>query len=261
MFNLAQQQSLQPQSHLHHHNPLLNMNAHAVSLNFNTNDKSLSPKKKKRKYNYMSPTMISSNIETTTTTTTPNKPITSDSFISTICSMQKLSNSSFTRNNSNQSIRSLNILDRVLDTSKYTANTTLYTMCRDWTNATGSINDSPNSSLKQQQPSPKQDKKSSQDVTVLPEPLCDDDGDEFSNVTIEQLNENIKVNIRSSQESDIELIKRLNVDDELGMHALLKLHVNRWKMAKREWFNYYSVQSKPYENSYQTLKAIFEDIA
>ena len=91
-------------------------------------------------------------------------------------------------------------------------------------------------------------------------PMCDEDGDELSNVTIEQLNENIKVNIRSSEESDIELIKRLNVDDELEMHALLKLHVNRWKMAKQEWFNYYSIQSKPYENSYQKLKAIFEDI-
>ena len=143
-------------------------------------------------------------------------------------------------------------------------------MCRDWTNASASLNDaiSPSSSLKQI--SPKQEKKSSsqemtsiKDVTILPEPVpyCGGGGDEDDyNVTVDQLNENIRVNIRSSQEADIELIKRLNVDDELETHALLKLHVNRWKMAKREWFNYYAVQSKPYENSYQTLKSIFEDI-
>jgi hypothetical protein len=307
MYNLAHKQP--QQSQIVSHGSLSSLNAHAVALNFtnsstssnqtNKHDKILSPKKKKRKYNNMSPTMMSMSTNSGNiydyTSLTPGKIITGDSFLSTGCnsnnnnlaSNQKsqMSSSSMSRTNSNlttstnaavAAIRSINIVDRVIDMSKYTKSTTLYTMCRDWTNASASLTntssnlDSPSvASSPFKSTSPKQggEKKSgsqeatsAKDVIALPDPVLDEDDDEY-NISIEQLNENIRLNIRSSEESDIELIKRLNVDDDLETHALLKLHVNRWKMAKREWFNYYSVQSKPYENSYQTLKSIFEDIA
>ncbi len=38
----------------------------------------------------------------------------------------------------------LNIMDRVLDLNKYNEKTTLYSLCRDWINATASIADSRN---------------------------------------------------------------------------------------------------------------------
>ena len=301
MYNLAHKQP--QQSQIVSHGSLSSLNAHAVALNFtnssssnqtNKHDKILSPKKKKRKYNNMSPTMMtmssnSGNIYDSASLT-PGKIITGDSFLSAVCnnnnnlaSNQKsqMSLSSISRTNSNlttstnaAAIRSINIVDRVIDMSKYTKSTTLYTMCRDWTNASTSLtitNNLDSSSVATspfKSTSPKQGEKksssqeaaSAKDVIALPDPVLDENDDEY-NISIEQLNENIRLNIRSSEESDIELIKRLNVDDELETHALLKLHVNRWKMAKREWFNYYSVQSKPYENSYQTLKSIFEDIS
>ena len=142
-------------------------------------------------------------------------------------------------------------------------------MCRDWIHATDTVSIDPS---KQSSPSSSASKQAnakladnSNAVTKLPDPipltsLQDSmDSDEY-NVDIEQLNENIKTHIRSSEHSDLELIEKLNVDEVIQSHALLKLHVNRWKAARREWFNYYAVQNRPYENSYHALKSIFEDI-
>ena len=59
-------------------------------------------------------------------------------------------------------------------------------------------------------------------VRELPRPEMDG-----TQATIGELNEAIGVNIRASQDSDLELIKALDVnhDQEIQTHALLKLHV------------------------------------
>ena len=158
--------------------------------------------------------------------------------------------------------RTINIVDRVMDISKYTQHTPLYAMCRDWMSASASVVEPlPPKLASPRSENLKISEDSTSDVTSMPEPtpLSDEMIDE-SCASIEHVNEHIRANIRSSQECDLDLIKRLNVDEVLETHALLKLHVNRWKLAKREWFNYYSVQSKPYENSYLKLKSIFEDV-
>jgi hypothetical protein len=283
MYNISQQQQLiSLASHHHHH---LNHNSASTSgtsdlhINkFNLSDtkldKILSPKRKKRKLNNISPT-TSSNSNVANLYDHSYKAITGDSFLTTTTGnflTPKASNifsqsSSGSNNNKNNNNRTVNLVDRVIDISKYTQNTTLYTMCKDWTNASGTINQKTQSSpIKKDilDSTTASTANSNTMITKLPDPVAlnhlDEDFNEF-NVSIGELNDNIKVNIRSSEESDLDLIKQLHVDDiNLETHALLKLHVNRWKLVKREWFNYYNLQSKPYQNSYETLKSIFEDM-
>ena len=155
--------------------------------------------------------------------------------------------------------RTINIIDRVIDLNRYNKNTGVYTLCRDWINATTSLNDAnkltPNSLQK------KNEEKLSQEnpnfITRLPDPLPNVENQQ---IDVDYLNENIKLNVRASEKSDIDLIKTLNVNEVIQTHALLKLHVNRWKLSRREWLNYYAIQNKSYQNSYEKLKSIFEDI-
>ncbi len=270
MYNLGQHQMVVGLSSHHNYNV---SPSNARTLNFslgsshhhhqnttnNKLDKILSPKKKKRKYNNISP--IDNYAPLSLNSSAATKTITGDSFISTGCGFSpNQSKASAPIRTNSSSTRAANIVDRVMDIGKYSKNTPLYTMCRDWMNASTTLNENP------KQISPKQHESKPSDnpnvVTSLPEPissLITSDESEYD-IDIVQLNENIKVNIRSNEESDLDLIKKLNVDEEIQTHALLKLHVNRWKLARREWFNYYNVKSKPYQNSYQTLKSIFEDI-
>ena len=266
MYNISQQQHIVSLSSSHHTNSSsssalnFSMPTHHHS-NYNTvnkHDRLVSPKKKKRKYNTISPT-------------NPNTTYKVDSFLSTAqnSSSNKASQgSSMFRANSSLG-RTVNVVDRVLDVNAYTKDTPLYTMCRDWIHATDTVSSDPS---KQSSPSSSASKQAnaklvenSTFVTKLPDPVPlnslqdNTDSDEY-NVDIEQLNENIKTHIRSSEHTDLELIEKLNVDEVIQSHALLKLHVNRWKAARREWFNYYAVQNRPYENSYHALKSIFEDI-
>lgn len=154
----------------------------------------------------------------------------------------------------------ISIIDRVLDLNKYDKTTGLYTLCRDWVNATTSINDSV------KQTTDENDEKmmevdevaDSYFITKLPEPIKENP----LPITIKDLNESIKVNIRVSEKSDLELIKALNVneDETIQTHALLKLHMNRWKSARKEWVNFYAESNKPYKNSMDILNSILEDI-
>ncbi len=195
-------------------------------------EKMLSPKKKKRKYN--DGNQSSGNLQV-------YSPTTSSGMIP-----NKFNN------------RTINIIDRVIDLNRYNKNTGLYTLCRDWINATTSLNDmnklTPNSLQKKSEEKLSQENPNA--ITRLPDPLTN----ENQEIDIDFLNENIKLNVRANEKSDIDLIKTLNVDDVIQTHALLKLHVNRWKLSRREWVNFYANQNKAYQNSYETLKSIYEDI-
>lgn len=158
----------------------------------------ISPKKKKRKYS-------------------------GDSFISNTNGTNISQGSNF----------SISIIDRVLDLNKYNQNTGLYTLARDWINATTSISDS-NKKIKISDDNDDdkimdidlnghKNEENSYFINKLPCPLIDK-----HTPSIDALNESIKLNIRSSESSDIDLIKTLNVneDDSIQTHALLKLHVS-----------------------------------
>jgi len=172
-------------------------------------------------------------------------------------------------NNSQSSNFSISIIDRVLDLNKYDQNTGLYKLARDWINATTSISDS-NKKVKMSDDNHgdklmdvdidmngQKNEESSYFINNLPNPLVDE-----KKPSIAVLNENIKLNIRSSENSDIDLIKTLNIneDDSIQTHALLKLHMNRWKSARKEWINFYNETNRPYKNSLTILNSIIEDM-
>lgn len=194
----------------------------------------LSPKKKKRKYS-----VDNNNLSTgaNSSQSSNNKP-----------------NSASLNAN-----KTINIIDRVLDLSKYDRNTGLYTLSREWINATTSVSDKANSRklstpMEVEESKTKSGQESSFYVTELPGPIKVE-----NQICTKQVNENIKENIRSSEANDMDLIKSLNVDEIMQTHALLKLHVNRWKQARKEWVNYYNNTNVPYKNSYDTLKSIYEE--
>lgn len=80
-----------------------------------------------------------------------------------------------------------------------------------------------------------------------------------SNSTIEKLNKRLE-KIRQTQANDIDIVKSLNVDDQvIQAHALLKLHVNRWKIARKEWNSLYKQTNVRYSETENILKSIFEE--
>lgn len=120
----------------------------------------------------------------------------------------------------------ISIIDRVLDLNKYDSNTGLYSLCRDWINATTSVSETNKvyqAMEVEEMGTSETSKNSGYFIKELPEAAKDMD-----QPSICELNERIRVNIRSSQQSDMEVIKALNVSDdqEIQTHALLKLHVN-----------------------------------
>jgi hypothetical protein len=217
---------------------MFNYSGHANIVNLERRSVS-SPKKKKRKYN----------IDSSNLTSTHNHPYVQ-------CAAYSSTN------------KTISIIDRVLDISKYKKEDSLYKLCREWMNASTNINDS---SVKTKTPSNRNiDEDNEEDeaavtskssatefVTKLPDPVKDDESESDK---IKKLNQYIQEEIRSTQEADMELIKSLNLDEVIESHALLKLHVNRWKASRKEWINHYKETNKAYKESYDTLKEIFEDI-
>ena len=209
------------------------------SQNVSSYERRIAPKKKKRKY-----------------------------------SIEGSNNANFNFGSSNESMNnnlSINIIDRVLDLSKYNKETGLYTLCRDWINATTSLNDSTRTNSEQNKNNhfSKNNMDNSQKlsnstesyddslfyISKLPEPQ------KMKEPTIKSLNQNIQINIRGSEREDLNLIEALNLNDEMVQtHALLKLHVNRWKSVRKEWSKYYDKTNQPYRNSQDVLKSIYEDV-
>jgi hypothetical protein len=152
--------------------------------------------------------------------------------------------------------KTANIIDRVLDLSKYNAETGMYTLTRDWMNANTIVNDkSKRTSLNSNEQMNTDDETESNSITKLPDPDATQ-----TCITIDQLNEEIGNEIRSGQANDMELIKSLNLDEFMETHALLKLHVDRWKSCRRKWITYYEQTNKPYKNSNDLLKSIYEEM-
>lgn len=148
----------------------------------------------------------------------------------------------------------ISIIDRVIDLNKYDKHTALYTLCRDWINATTSI------AVDSTQPTEEIIDLGTHDtdtITALPDPVQDEITETMS---IASLNERIRTEIRASEKSDLELIKTLKVnnDDAIQTHALLKLHMNRWKSVRKEWVGFYAEKNRPYKNSLDILNTIFE---
>jgi hypothetical protein len=202
------------------------------------NQKTLSPRKKKRKYSSDNAVASFSNVKLTANDNG---------------SLYIQSNP-----NSNSSGKETNITDRVLDLSKYTAETGLYTLTRDWMNANTAMAKRASLSSQQNELTNTDDEsESSNFITQLPDP---DPAKVAACITIEQLNQEIGKEIRSTQANDIELIRPLNLDEFMGAHALLKLHVNRWKSCRRKWVNYYEQTNRAYKNSNDLFKSIYEEM-
>ncbi len=136
----------------------------------------------------------------------------------------------------------------------------MYKLCRGWMNASTNTIDKKNEKNVESEDENIDDLEVGADeldhfITKLPEPIK-----LKSNLTIEQVNANIKNEIRVTTQSDMELIKSLNVNDVIQTHALLKLHVNRWKLSRIEWLKYHNEKNKPFKNSHDVLRSIFEEI-
>jgi hypothetical protein len=199
-----------------------------------------SPKKKKRKYN-----MDSSNL-----TSPQNHPY-------VYCAAYSSTN------------KTISIIDRVLDISKYKKEDSLYKLCREWMNASTNINDTSIKTKNQSNQANMGEENEEEEeavvtsklpadyVTKLPDPIKDTESELDK---IKKLNEHIQQEIRSTQEADMELINSLNLNEVIESHALLKLHINRWRASRKEWMNHYRDTNKAYKESYDTLKGIFEDI-
>ena len=142
----------------------------------------------------------------------------------------------------------VNLIDRVMDFKTYKVDTSLDCLCRDWARATEKLNTAIEA---YQAPC-----KTATDAE-LPRPT-EEPGD--TGQEIAKLNETIRVKVRSSEKSDLDLIKVLSVDEATEIHALLKLHVNRWKSSRKEWLRYYESANARYQDARQKLKTIFEGI-
>ena len=186
-----------------------------------------SPKKKKRKYNI-------------------------DNNASNECENSSCNNPNTARNNYLNN-GSINIIDRVLDLTKFSKNTTLYTLAREWLNASNQIKQ------KTQKPQTNQQQLVNEDETYFVNKLPPPSSTQ-TDFSIEELNERLDRNVRSTARNDLELIETLNVDDTIKSHALLKLNVNRWKLVRKEWLSYYAEKNRPYKESYDILKSIYEEI-
>jgi hypothetical protein len=135
---------------------------------------------------------------------------------------------------------SINIIDRVLDFSKYKKHTGLYTLCRDWLHATTSTSDPPSTSFKQGKSFGKTETSASaNDIKSLPLPK-------------NALKKERKKQMRKSND-DMETGGMSNTDD------LLKSHLVRWKAIRRECMVCYKNDSLPYKESLDILKSIYED--
>lgn len=170
--------------------------------------------------------------------------------------------------NQQYELKNINIVDRVLDFSKYHENTGLYTLCRDWINATTCIDSS---------------NLNNNEITKLNMYLSSsqsltNDSNKFKN----QSNED-EINITNDdgsirqlpipKETDIKdvelfnnLIKKINDNDfnenvnVNNKNELLKSNLNRWKSVKNEWSNYYRRTGRKYKETYDILKNIYEEI-
>lgn len=181
--------------------------------------------------------------------------------------------------------RGIGVIDRVLDVSKYGKKSpSLYSLCRDWINASSTLSIASNEHNNQklaavncqdemkidedesstaEKSSPNASGENTYFIYTLPDPVRT--SEQSSAITaensVQKLNENIKDKIRSQEQNDLELIRSLNLDDEfMKTHALLKLHVNRWKLARKEWNNHYKRTNFEYKNSADILKSIYEEI-
>ena len=133
---------------------------------------------------------------------------------------------------------------------------------RSWINATTSVStDSDSKTIQLANKSNNNDLDSNEGsnshfITSLPKPSRQE-----IVPSVEEINEKIKTNIRTSENFDMDIINSLNVspDDSIQTHALLKLHVNRWKATRKEWINYYKATNESYKNSYDLLKSIYEE--
>jgi hypothetical protein len=151
----------------------------------------------------------------------------------------------------------VNIVDRVLDLNKYDSSTGLYTLCRDWINATSSIENSTNVKV-QCFTDEKIDETESNEYQIkhLPEPT------KIKISSFDFLNKNINSNIRETEKNDFEIIKSLNLNEKnvfLETKALLRCHTNRWKLVRKEWKKLYKEENLAYKNSFDILQSIFED--
>lgn len=147
----------------------------------------------------------------------------------------------------------INIIDRVLDLSKYDKETGLYTLSRDWINATTMVSETKNAN-KESIMSDTDQHNNDYFIYSLPGPIS-----ELQTQDIRVLNEDIQKSIRTSEKSDLDLISGLNVDEYIQTHALLKLHVNRWKQARNKWLSFYKDSNRAYKDSYSCLKSILEE--
>jgi hypothetical protein len=196
----------------------------SITDNLDTTRKSapLSPKKKRRKYN-------------SDNNNSPNESLTS------VGSIMDLS----------ENRHCIKLIDRTVNVGKYRNDAGLYELAREWLNSKDTFSDSDKVYNKIEQ------NDDGQFVFKLPDP----EPDLNAQLNIQVLNEKIKENIRSSEKNDLVIIEHLNQTDQtIQTHALLKLHLNRWRATRNQWIQFYNIKNKPYNNSLRELKSIYEGL-
>jgi hypothetical protein len=180
------------------------------------------------------------------------------------------------------SLRTFTLIDRIVDIAKYKNNQSIYTMCRDWMNSSNILSKekmlaanktSPAIDETDEEKSAAEGKTDSYFIYSLPDKSTEDTDDQSAQGEgrgggaggedpVVKLNQSIKETIRCTEHDDLELIQSLNLDDDqcVKSHALLKLHVNRWKLARKEWMGFYRTSNRPYKKTTDVLRSIFEEI-
>ena len=143
---------------------------------------------------------------------------------------------------------SINIVDRVLDFSKYKPNTVLYVLCRDWMNATTSLNTNyqrPNKQSKQESTETfdllNTNKSNKNSVKSLPAPF-------------DIKNENVEIVKRKTFDFNLNDFPLTSDDSK----ELLKTNVTRWKNVRKESIDNFNAENARYKESYDILKNIYE---
>jgi hypothetical protein len=142
---------------------------------------------------------------------------------------------------------SINIVDRVLEFSKYKSNTVLYVLCRDWINATTSLNSSSryNKQSKNEYNEENLDQninnKSNYFINSLPSPI---------DIKLENVDKDKSI----SYNFDLNDIKE---DDKI---LLMKKNLERWKNIRKEKIKNHHIENERYKESHDILKNIYETL-
>ena len=146
---------------------------------------------------------------------------------------------------------SINIVDRVLDFSKYKSNTVLYTLCRDWINATTTSVSSSTGRFNKQSKNDFNFDLTNDEISIknkiiksLPAPVADNKHESVARMEKKKV---FSFNLNEFQNGEQQAV-------------LLRKNVEKWKNVRKESIKNFKAKNERYKESYDILKNIYENI-